>query len=1080
MTTRHYLSWVIAFLLALPMASIAQVERIEQPSPDSWAYTRVHSRNGPVLTQAASGQGLETLKVGDHLYYKAELYRDWAYTQAETWVIDSTGQLRVAPRVERMYPMGPNKGLALQNDQMAVLDPVSLTVTPLVPGASRLMQGLAEDGRQLMASGGGTYKTLWCTDGTADGTVLLMDSMRLSFSFEWVGNASYVLDNTWVFVTDDHKAYSTDGTPEGTRLLRTFPAAPRLLGLVPGVAIFLIEGAFWSLRLSDGNLSRYFIFAEHGIQGMAQTRDWALVNRRLVLRLVHQDGRNFLWATDGTAAGTRNLAQAPTFSFASIQNSLMVIGEEAYFMNRSPYETGMLATNGTPAGTRVLASDELGILNLSGPPLPWGQDRYAIVAYGRHAESGLWLLGEGFIRDCTPWPGYGGGLRAQGTVESVNHRVGLGQQHLYFSAQGVGVGRELHRTDRQGRTELVADLMPGAAWADVAPIGQVGHWFYFVHNHPQEGIVMYRVRDDQPLPEHPEPSPTFYDWQQGLMVPNRHTGFTNNVWARDMVVGQDQAVYTAGHYSGPHGIAFTNDRQVESRPSAQHIQDLVLHTKGAQYLAKLDGEDGSPNWIQTLGSSAGPLERLRLSPAPEEGVYVAGKTATEGMSALTMGQQVFNVPRNHSFVARINGAGQGLWCKALSGAPSVQAMATDGEGALFALLFVNSPEVIVDGTPFEEISPASTQEGRWAMAKINPDGTVAWAKVLYLQQQKESRKWETSILALAPDGRILIALNEVHPPSERDGCGREGSLYIKILTFSPEGLPLWERSFPSKGGYLVSDMAVNSLGQILLAGFGRGDIAFGHLARKRDCEQWRSFVLTMGPLGEPLSLNDFDDEELFVYQIRSSPSGAYAVAGLAGAVPRHIPYPELASQVPYRLLLFRAHILRHYSARHEAMGARQWQSQLQGAGPVSLPENTLRLAHYHDEEFIVQDRYSGPLDTLAHSPALRNTAGAMLMRVPFEALPPDIVVDDVPFSWSAVEAFPNPVRNVLTLSSPHAAFQTAELYLFNSIGQSVAVQNMPAFGAYRHVNMTGLPAGVYFLGVRQGEHWEMQRVVLAP
>jgi ELWxxDGT repeat protein len=1046
----------IFLLLALPMLAAAQVEKLETFS--NWNIFRLDDTYN-FLEDRFSAQGASAT-VGGRLVYRAHVFRNQSLQHYETWIIDSAGNRLVRPDMGPVEALGNGRWLAHAGNQLYSLDTNTLERALLFPG-SALKFGAPLNGRRLIVTETAPLQlpSLWSTDGTPQGNELLIEAIQISFNPNQLSPIQ-ATDEHWCFITADGKAYRTDGTAAGTQLLHEFGHEVELVGLTPQYAILHFSAGLWRLEYATGALQHFFDFATQNVSGRGDTGIKANLNGKVIFSLSMSQAGPTLWSTDGTLAATRQLAAIP-LGLHSTRRVLFVLDNQAYYLSRNNADTGGWITDGSPAGTRRLAPADAGVFLLSNS-LQWDSNRILITAFGKHQHSGLWMLADGALHDCTPGPGYGEGLRPIEYGIYKPQPLFAGQHHAYYQAIGTEAGRELYRTDREGRTELVADLTPGVAWSNVLPIGQVGPWVYFVLNHPSGGATLYRVRDDQPIPPRPE-APSIYTWQQGVTSIRHYEPRVPQAYADGLASGESGSVYSAGYHNSAVGLATTNAR-LTTRPFAEVPAISSDLTYNSYYLARLDGESGQPDWLLTLGESPHlNAARAKLSRAPDDGVYFCSSSRSL---------------HSRASCRRISSAGQELW--RLDGSMGTQAlyMDSDPEGNLLVLMWLRDAQAAIGGLTFDNPRQLKATDGRWGLAKIRPDGSIAWAQQLDLLDMGQQEN-SINTLAIGPDGRIYLAYALINVPGSHSDCGDDATTSsIQLVCLAPDGSLLWERPLSHNGIAVPTGLALNRRGLLLLSGFATDDLRLGPFEIEGQCTYWHSFVLTLSTEGHPLLLNRLEGDEPVVYAIAANESGGYAVAGLLGYYPIHIPYPGLAGTVPYGDNRYREFFLRLYSEQHELLDEKRWYQIYNVAGPVSAARSLIRMEHLRENEFLYQHPYSGPIDTFAHSPVMWASLGSMIMRLSMDEPPPAPLIEEGELRMSQVVAFPNPAIDVLTLHSLHPDFKTAQFHLFNSLGQPVGIPDIAAFGPYRYLDVSKLPTGVYFLGIRQGKGWETLRVVV--
>ena len=172
-----------------------------------------------------------------------------------------------------------------------------------------------------------TYR-LWRSDGTPDGTVGVRDFVADPFGtspllFPYVGPQGLtVLNGVVLFAANDgvsgRELWRTDGTPQGTALVRDIRAGPR------GANIFQLVAAG----------GKVYFGADDGISG------------------------NELWESDGTEAGTHLVKDIAAGAASSAPRLFVAVGGIVYFAPQGPSRPGVLwRSDGTEAGTFALTED---------------------------------------------------------------------------------------------------------------------------------------------------------------------------------------------------------------------------------------------------------------------------------------------------------------------------------------------------------------------------------------------------------------------------------------------------------------------------------------------------------------------------------------------------------------------------------------------------------------------------------------------------------------------------------------------------------------------------------------------------
>lgn len=389
------------------------------------------------------------------------------------------------------------------------------------PGAVRLaafaegetctrVTGLATFGRRAFFVTGAPdqIQRVWRTDGTPESTLVLgtfelpgPGTNQFTGGFAAVGGTvtfartTYQLSFPGPGQLMETTLWSSDGTPEGTRLIRSFPQASLSARTgASGRLYFLEHGPAGGLWASDGTAAgtQRVVTMEvsgataplllagtlyFGVEGVADGGLWAsdgtaAGTRRLTAlaglqnltagegRLWFSAGRD-LWVSDGTSAGTTLVAR-----LGLVPAQLVAEGRRLFFsdlagvVTGAPLLFGLWASDGTAAGTVSLGLDDR---RLSEPPVVVG-GRLALVAEGRL-----------YFSDGTP----AGTRPAAAPAQAASLLVGSGPR-LFFQGCEPDTGCELWVSDGSGDgTRLAHELAPGRSSSNPRPIAATATALFF-------------------------------------------------------------------------------------------------------------------------------------------------------------------------------------------------------------------------------------------------------------------------------------------------------------------------------------------------------------------------------------------------------------------------------------------------------------------------------------------------------------------------------------------------------------------------------------------------------------------------
>lgn len=398
---------------------------------------------------------------------------------------------------------------------------------PSYPGNFALL----ENGRALFVASDPEHGyEPWVTDGTAEGTRVLETNPGSGYSY--LSGAFVALnDGRALFSVSDSERgselWATDGTQDGTGLVAdiypgpggsspgAYYGSPGMLALGDGRAVFgADDGANGrELWISDGTEGGTYLLADlwpgtynpypgsGDFPGSSNPANFtALGDGRVLFTAADPDRGTELWITDGTAGGTRIVADIWTGTTVPYQGAnptpassspgnirALGDGRAVFAADDGVHGRELWVTDGTEAGTCLLADvwegggsgNPGGGGSYSPAPSPSGPPPYG-SGYG---PGGILALGDGravfsatdpvhgnelWITDGTP-----GGTRlvedinrnAQGYANSVpSYFAALGDGRVVFTADDGANGAEPWITDGTPEgTQLLRNINPGAA-----------------------------------------------------------------------------------------------------------------------------------------------------------------------------------------------------------------------------------------------------------------------------------------------------------------------------------------------------------------------------------------------------------------------------------------------------------------------------------------------------------------------------------------------------------------------------------------------------------------------------------------
>ncbi|MCY1042774.1 hypothetical protein OV208_15725 [Corallococcus sp. bb12-1] len=257
---------------------------------------------------------------------------------------------------------------------------------------------------------------LWRSNGTAGGTVLVKSLDR---GTPLVADVRAVGGTTLFTLRDtgpNTEIWKTDGTPAGTVRLETFGHSATLLGLIGSRVYVAYVTADDRVKLASvlltGGGKTTVTTLPNPFEGQPDPQPFLQEVRQegnkiyLSLGIFYNGGpaiqASYLWVTDGTAAGTRQLSDqlsqsedgfSPLFATGS---GTLLFGSQAPDDGLEPW-----VTNGTVAGTGRVAN-----INPDGGSNPQGFTRIGhrifFVANAGPPGNSLWSMPANVT--CLPWP----------------------------------------------------------------------------------------------------------------------------------------------------------------------------------------------------------------------------------------------------------------------------------------------------------------------------------------------------------------------------------------------------------------------------------------------------------------------------------------------------------------------------------------------------------------------------------------------------------------------------------------------------------------------------------------------------
>ncbi|WP_164018616.1 HYR domain-containing protein [Pyxidicoccus trucidator] len=339
---------------------------------------------------------------------------------------------------------------------------------------------------------------LWRTEGTVESTRVVREDVCPAPVDSWPPQGAG-LGTRFVFYNNDsehgQEPWVTDGTPEGTHLL--LDSAPgNISGGSHGVVLrlgqallFQAHSALWRTDGTPAGTVRLASFATEHENMMPLPVQFAVLGDRLLFPGSALGTGVELWASDGTPGGTGMIADVVPGQDALFPRGLTVAGGRAYYLKGRE----LWSTDGTPAGTvRIeLEADPTGanssLTPMARPVIAIGEAAYFLVE-GNKTQAMLFKA--------LP----GAKARRMGSVEQVDSLVAVNGSLLFSVLEGDHWALWRTRgtsasTTRLGESQPEAWFAPQVTRSSFSNTGffQTGGLAFFPASAGTEGARLWRT-----------------------------------------------------------------------------------------------------------------------------------------------------------------------------------------------------------------------------------------------------------------------------------------------------------------------------------------------------------------------------------------------------------------------------------------------------------------------------------------------------------------------------------------------------------------------------------------------------------
>lgn len=375
--------------------------------------------------------------------------------------------------------------------------------------------------------GGEQGRELWVSDGTEEGTQMLVDLYPRSRRSSSPNFLTVAGDTLFFWASDSSSSrglYKTDGTAAGTTFVTEIRANYDPVAL--GDTLYFQSnhgGHGYELWKSDGTEAGTVLVKDVNPGAGNGAGAPAVIGDRLFFSGTHPDSGQELWISDGTEAGTQLLVDMVPGPGTAYPNTDIVALDGKFYFRPSQHNTPgvgqeLWVSDGTPAGTRVVRDINPGNPSASPRSLQAYRDQLYFVAKDGSGQWSWWQtdgteagtqkaemgnLDPLSVRDTTVFndrlyvSSYVDGRyvlsKTDTTIEGTGDlgeigpgslNIVTGSDVLYFTARIDGKS-ELWRTDGSASgTSLLRDITPGTGSSDPRGLTSIGDNLIFSAEQP--------------------------------------------------------------------------------------------------------------------------------------------------------------------------------------------------------------------------------------------------------------------------------------------------------------------------------------------------------------------------------------------------------------------------------------------------------------------------------------------------------------------------------------------------------------------------------------------------------------------
>ncbi|WP_116105291.1 T9SS type A sorting domain-containing protein [Lewinella sp. IMCC34191] len=452
---------------------------------------------------------------------------------------------------------------------------------------------------------------------------------------------------------------------------------------------------------------------------------------------------------------------------------------------------------------------------------------------------------------------------------------------------------------------------------------------------------------------------------------------------------------------------------------------------------------GRPGWIKrfsglryTLGNTDTSVPHVLARPSG--GSLLVG-TVTE---AIVYGLDTLASTRNDQvmlFIGELSASGEMTSHRLLDwGQQDLDAVAYTADGDLLLTgRFQNFQAPLGDSLLTAASSPA------YFVARLAPEGDVRWTKTISATEQWGTVGNAYGLLEIR-SGEIAVTLGPAGRQFVINGCGDHWKpLHLALLSGASGELRYLREVAQTRFGYL-SDLAEAPNGDLYLAGSQGGGIRSANgensaAADLQDCNVVGGFILKVDPVTGAVQDLAARHDYLRGTRVVFLADESYVVSGVGKAATWH----------GLEGTAFGA-IVSHYDRQDNLLSSEQITDYdaYRGTWVTMITTGT--------DEFYLSTLYGG---AILGQRQISEVGVDQLLVVSKLRYEPEAVASAAP----TLHVFPNPVTDILNVSSPGLPGEENTLFLYDAVGREVGFHRITAGRKQHSMDVSRLPGGTYML-----------------